>query len=247
MADKVFIRSFNTSGVAAFESFLWRYQNREAEVGEAHALAENTSLSEIVDRQLKVDIPVIASKKKLAEMVCQAFKDAGTTELPIVPTTEYQHMWTWLACRSFDLIRTRRTDRVLRESAYYVCSQDWNRFYRHRIAGPARIYWLFRDRIRDANLLLHGEASEHSDWEAQLAGRQGRIRNLELTATANRLYWNFEQSRPKRGAQTRSRPGTLRRLLAFIDQVDLTYDVNSMTPDQILDLLPAEFDRWKDS
>lgn len=247
MTDKVWIRSFSARGVEEFESFLDRYQNGDANEIDAQMLSEDTNLSELVGRGLMIDIPMTATKRELAQLVCQAFQDAGSTELPIVPSTEYRNMWTWLACSSFHLIKTRRANRVLNEYSYYVCSQDWNRFYRHRIAGPARIYWLFRDRPRDASLLLHGRADEHSDWEAQLAGRQSRIRNRELISTANRLYWDVERHRPKRGAQTRNRSGTVRRLLAFIDQVDLTYDVNSMTPDQILDLLPPEFDRWKQS
>lgn len=247
MKNGVWIRSFNASGIEAFESFLDRFEKGEATDVDAHALARDTRFSDLPDRRLMINVPMVASKRSLAKLVCQSFQDAGYAELPLVTSIEYRNMWTWLACRSFHLIRSHRANRSLNDFAYFVCSREWNRFYRHRIAGPARIYWLFRDRPQDASLLLHGHAYEHSDWEEQLAARQGRIRNRDLIATANRLYWDVGNHRPKRGAQTRTRPGTVRRLLSFIDQVDLTYDVNSMTPDQILDLLPAEFDRWKDS
>lgn len=247
MTGKVWIRSFDARGIDAFRSFLERYQEGKATDVDARRLAADAKLSNRINQRLEIDIPMIASKKSLAKLVCQSFQDAGYTALPLVPSDEYRNMWTWIACSSFHLIKPRRADTALNDHSYYVCSQDWKRFYRHRIAGPARIYWMFRGRPLDASLLLHGRAYEHSDWEEQLAARQGRIRNRDLIATANRLYWDVGNHRPKRGAQTRTRPGTVRRLLSFIDQVDLTYDVNSMTPDQILDLLPPEFDRWKDS
>jgi hypothetical protein len=37
----------------------------------------------------------------------------------------------------------------------------------------------------------------------------------------------------------------VRRLVAVIQQFDLTYDLYAMTADQILTLLPPEFDRWR--
>ena len=250
-SDTVIVRTFNARGVERFRQALDSYQAREANVRDVTALATDPSLSGALRQRLSIDVPMLASKRDLAALVCSAFINAGNTQLPIVPTPEYQHMWTWLAARCFHLIKTPSMSRKLNEHAYYVCDNNWNRFYRHRIAGPARLYWLFRSRIEDARILLHGPAHEHSDWEAQLAGRQNRIRHPELIAAANTLYWDGAKQRPKRGAQTRpsnsSRAGggTLRRLITFIDQVDLTHDVNSMSSDQILDLLPKEFDRWK--
>jgi hypothetical protein len=54
-----------------------------------------------------------------------------------------------------------------------------------------------------------------------------------------------EGAAPKRGVLTRTRPGNLRRLIAVIDQFDLTYDLYATSPDDILTLLPPEFDRCR--
>ncbi|MFO7599969.1 MAG: hypothetical protein R6X27_09205 [Candidatus Desulfacyla sp.] len=40
-------------------------------------------------------------------------------------------------------------------------------------------------------------------------------------------------------------PGTLYRFIDVVQQLDLTYDLYSMTGEQILQLLPNEFDRWR--
>jgi hypothetical protein len=61
----------------------------------------------------------------------------------------------------------------------------------------------------------------------------------------NALYLDRAHGRPKRGAQVASpEPGTLHRFVHVLQQLDVTYDVYGMTGQQILDLLPPEFDRW---
>lgn len=74
------------------------------------------------------------------------------------------------------------------------------------------------------------------------------ISNRSLIEAVDRLYFDpasEEGGRPKRGALTRTRPGNVRRLVAVSDQFDLTYDMYAMSCQQILDLLPAEFDKWR--
>ena len=60
------------------------------------------------------------------------------------------------------------------------------------------------------------------------------------------LYFDEERGRPKVGAAVKTKkPGTLRRFVDVIRQFDLTYDFYSMTGQEILALLPAEFDRFR--
>jgi hypothetical protein len=42
-------------------------------------------------------------------------------------------------------------------------------------------------------------------------------------------------------------PGTLLRFINIIQQLDLTYDLYSLGGEEILALLPPEFDKWKNS
>ena len=83
--------------------------------------------------------------------------------------------------------------------------------------------------------------------QQQLASRMQVVSNHSLVEVVDRLYYDSAPNgtgRPKRGALTRTRPGNLRRLVAVIQQFDLTYDLYAMSPDEILDLLPDEFTRW---
>jgi hypothetical protein len=61
------------------------------------------------------------------------------------------------------------------------------------------------------------------------------------------MYFNESENKPKRGAlMEKSSPGTLLRFIDVIQQLDLTYDLYSLNGEEILALLPPEFDKWKD-
>lgn len=240
-------RAFNERGMLRFRQFLEQYQEGTVYSDDVMKLVRDTSLSNLWEQQrLEINLPQIASKKELAQTVCDSFEKAGYTELPIRRGSESSRgLWTWLAAYAFHLIRTRNANKRLREYAYYIADQQWNRIYRHRVAAPARHCWLFRDKVRNANLLLYGPAHQLSDWEEQVGSRLDRIRNRELVIAMNHLYWDPKVAKPKRGAQNRDHGGTLRRFLRVMSQLELTYDLQSLAAEQILDLLPPEFDRWK--
>jgi len=89
---------------------------------------------------------------------------------------------------------------------------------------------------------LHLESKFHH----QLAVRQTLITNKGILKAAHQMYFNPADVRPKRGALIEKKsPGTLIRFIDVIQQLDLTYDLYSMTAEEILALLPPEFDKWK--
>ena len=59
------------------------------------------------------------------------------------------------------------------------------------------------------------------------------------------LYYNEKEDKPKPGAIAKKKPGTVYRFIDIIQQIDLNYDLYSMTGEEILVLLPPEFDVWK--
>ena len=80
----------------------------------------------------------------------------------------------------------------------------------------------------------------------QVASRQEYISCHPVLETLDRLYYVEEGGlgRIKRGATDRTRDGSLRRFVAFLQQIDATYNLYGLTCEKILDLLPPEFDDW---
>lgn len=59
------------------------------------------------------------------------------------------------------------------------------------------------------------------------------------------LYWDPKRRRPKRAATTTTNPGNLRPLITVVQQLDFNYDLYGMRAEEILRLLPGEFDGWR--
>lgn len=158
-------------------------------------------------------------------------------------------LWSWLSLLYFDQL-CPPTDGVRAPKRAYAYilpplgDVDHHRhYYRHRLAGPYRIARLHPG---SARTLLSGHVSKFDDYNEQIASRQEFITNSGIVSALDLLYFDEERNRPKRGAAANTRkPGTLRRFVDVIQQLELTYDLYSMDGAEILDILPLEFGRWK--
>ena len=245
----MWVRAFNKRGMQTFQSFLDRYQEGSARLEDAEHIANSTQYSEVFEPRITIEIPRESTKRDLATLVVNSFSRAGFDQLPTRASEQNRGLWTWLAAASFHLIRSRaiRNGKPnLRDYLYYLLSDSGLRYYRHRVAGPARIHWMLRGTSEGARLFLNSEIDQVSEFEERLAVTMRYISNRELMKVADTLYFDTKTSRQKRGAVSdANRRGVLRRFMTVIDQLDRTYDLYSMNADQILNLLPPEFDRWK--
>jgi hypothetical protein len=80
----------------------------------------------------------------------------------------------------------------------------------------------------------------------QLSAYQDVITCKPLIAAIGSLVWDEDNAKLKRGFAGR-RAGSARRVPVVAKQFRLTYDLDSMRPEQILALLPREFDRFRDA
>lgn len=154
-------------------------------------------------------------------------------------------LWTWLAYIWFDQLAPFNNDgsRKIREEVRYIYNQQYKRYYRHYIATPYSIYSLHGK--ENSRIFLYSPVYEHNDFIEQFASRQDIIAYKNIVETISRLYLDDDTGFPKRGAESRDRKGNIRRFTRIIDQFKLTYDIYYMTADQILNLLPGEFNEWK--
>jgi len=117
---------------------------------------------------------------------------------------------------------------------------------RHYALGPYLIYEYNKNTQHKADVLLSGSLNSWGDDVEQTAGRVEVISNINLIEVIRMLYWDEDGARLKRGYSTASRPGNMLRLLGDMrNQAKMTKDWYSMTPEQIYDSLPSEYDHWK--
>jgi hypothetical protein len=153
-------------------------------------------------------------------------------------------LWGWLSLLYFDQLIRRSTDgtRTPGDSARYLPSEDRRREYRHLLQGPYKLYVLHGEKAR---LLLNKPLHVWSDLEEQLVGIQEVIRMPGAMGAADLLYYDPARNEAKKGTTNRRKQGTVRRFGAIVQQLDLTYDLYSMSGQELLNLLPREFDRFR--
>ena len=154
------------------------------------------------------------------------------------------YLWSWLSAFYFDLVCPVEGDErsPKAEERHILSSENWRRYYRHLIAAPVR---LFTELGELAVCYLKGDINVHGEYFEQLASAQDIATSPGIIEAANILFWDFDRGTFKFGSRGKDRPGTIRRFARdIIPQFQMTYDLNSMSGEEIVDLLPAEFDRW---
>jgi hypothetical protein len=231
------VRRLTSSGIRQFERFLSRRRNGHREAVPTDLL-EAEGYSETIDREVEVDQIEFDSRLEMAKYLSKLFSGAGP-ELDVD-----QGLWSWLALYYFDQLCP--SGKKPGEAYRYVLRGDINyrHYYRNLINGPFRLYQMHGETART---MLAGPVDKHPDIAEQIASRPHIVTNCELIEVVDRLYWDPERGKHKAGVVNGpDEKGTVHRMVRVHDQLELTYDIKAMGADQIDDLLPDEFDVWRD-
>lgn len=233
------VRALNEKGILEFSKYL--NEVREGLIRETpmELLTDPSYSSKIADKA-EVEDRLFNSKLEMTKYLNEA--------LQIFPQSQIDQnvgLWSWLSLYYFNQVcpSTKSGRRIPAQDYRYILELDYRRYYRHLLAGPHNIFGLHGE---GAPLLLSGPPDRISKYSEELSSRQGFITNKGVIEAANLLYFDFEKKSPKRGpAVTTRKPGALIRFIDVVQQLDLTHDLYSMTGDEVLALLPSEFDEWR--
>ena len=75
--------------------------------------------------------------------------------------------------------------------------------------------------------------------------RQEILSSNSVLGLASSLYYDHKTSSFKRGAAARKSAGCVARFVSWLQQVQRTYDIFSMTKEELTYLLPNEFEKFK--
>jgi len=232
-------RRLTSQGIERFDAFL-----RSLATTAPQPIPVNVLDDEFFSQELEFDLDVedreFSSRMEAAEYFSTKFAEAG-----VEPSLD-QGLWAWLSLFNFDRICSKKEGRyVPGERARWIpATTEHFRYYRHLLAGPYRIFNANRDEPERAMLFLYAPLGTVGHFYYQLVSRQEYITNPAIVQLATDLYFDTTTQRQKRGAQTRGKPGTVFRLVAFLDQLDITWDLYSMTTSELRARLPAEFARF---
>jgi hypothetical protein len=241
------LRRFNDNGIDALKRVLAGM--REAKIGstaEIAVLTTDRGLTEVVDG-VKVDRSrTFADRFDCAAYVYGVISASGGTLTHGRGIDDDRGLWTWLAtlwAAQLTVPDTYTKFPTGEDVRWILSTSEWNRFYRHLIAGP---YWVYRAHVSNPQRvkpLLSAKMNAPGEMYQQVASRQTIVRNGRIMDFINRLYVDRSTQKIRRGALSKG-PGSIRRLAQVLHQFDLTFDVYDMEQAQLESLLPAEFGRW---
>lgn len=235
------LRRFNRDGIAAFAKYRGRL-SLEPGLKPPFEDLEDNALTEIVATHL--DVKPRAFKNRLeAGRFLNELMDAASVQQP----ERDEGLWTWLTLLYFDEVcpadgNGRRDPQS--EARLTPLIDNHQRFYRHLLLGPFMIVRAHRSQPERAIAMLCNPLWKPGEIVEQLASRKELVTNQAVVDVAKRLYYDSSTGSFKRGAGS-SVKGAPRRLAALLNQLDLTYYLYGMTCDEMLALLPKEFDRFR--
>ena len=180
-----------------------------------------------------------STSKEMADAIIAACGNVNIQEL-----LRMNGLWAWLTfvLRNQVFPRDAQGKRKTGEIHRWYPSNlnDWRKSQRHLVRMPVLLLHRLKD---DADHLLSGPPKVHGEIREQLTSQQDMFHET-FQSVAKRLYFNEETGALKRGAGT-SGPGSPRRLAYVRKQLDVTWDLFTISPQRLFDMLPKEFDRFK--
>lgn len=234
------LRVMTSAGEAIFEKYLDDLK-QDAMLTKPNLNIEEYSTEYLKPCPVPDEISKINTRMELGETIARIFSNNSISRGEIIGN---RGVWTWLAYIWIErLTPLNGESRKIRENYSYIYVPSYRRSYRHLVAFP---YLLFTKLGKNlSKLFLECDLVEHNDFVEQLASSNFIISNLSIIEAAHKLYWNEREGKSKRGAQTRGKPGTLRRFTRVLGQLELNFDIYSESSNKILELLPGEFDKWR--
>lgn len=159
-------------------------------------------------------------------------------------------LWAWISAAYLPqlLKRSSRGNSHDLWSTYRYIPLAYSKFryYRH-LAFIS--FWLHRQLGETAaRLFLSRPMYEHSDAIEQLyTSDKDFLTTPALLEVSVEMYLDAESGMMKKKALGKETPGSARRLATKVaKQLQMNFDMHSMTKEQVYSLLPAEFDNWRE-
>lgn len=233
------LRALNRSGIGRFRSYLKRLRDGASDAPPVGLLAD-PAMTESLPETIEVEQRAFPARLQLGEYLCEIL--AG---LPSEVVGGNTGLWAWMSLFWFDQVCPQRQDGARRPGREYRHIPDFSYRYQHRhlLFGP---YLVFRRHAHCALALLSGPVHIESAIYQEITSRRDLIANRGVVEAALHLYVDARRGTIKRGAHVQSgAPGTIRRFVRVLQQLDLTYDIYGLSGKELLDLLPPEFDPWR--
>jgi len=237
------LKRLNNLGLTEFNIYLDNLE-KDGELSPPVHLLSDSKYSEETGLDISLEMIKFETRYDVANYLYPLFSEAGlhTLEKDI-------SLWAWCSLYYFDNlcpvdengIRTPRE-----RPAYIPEPENFRRYYRHLLLGPYLIYRAHKDNPARAMALLCKPPYIISDIEAQIGAYQELVTNHAIVELTTKLYYDPKSRKTKKGAGSKG-AGSPRRLVAVLNQFDLTWDLYATASKTLLGMLPKEFEKFAKS
>lgn len=235
------LRRLNSAGLTAFADYRMALV-AEPTLPPPREILDDDALTEVINGGVEVE-PRSFSTRLDAGIFLNELIDRARVAQP----ERDKGLWGWLTLFFFDEVCPKDGNgrRQVQDDARLIAQVDnFQRFYRHLLLGPFLIVRAHSDNPQRALAFLCNPLWKPGEIAEQLASRKELVTNRAVAEMATQLYYDPEKKSFRRGAGSTVK-GAARRLAALLNQLDLTWYLYGMQSDEILRLLPKEFERFK--
>lgn len=235
------LRRLTSAGVDDFSAWVGRL-NETPTLGPPLRLLADNATSELIQPDIDIEQQAFTNRFDAARYLAEKLTVPGVVNLE-----RDVGLWAWLTLFYFDQLCPQRADgtRKVRALSNYIPEVGMSRrYYRHLLMGPTLMY---SAHIRDPECLralLYGPLHVGTAETYRLfVENSSLVASTAAVGVATTLYFDSRNNKLKRGAGSKERGGC-RRLIAFLQQVDCTFDLGAVSRLTLLGMLPREFSKY---
>lgn len=230
------VRKLNDHGLGEFERYIRQLRDGKTVTDPTWILTDERTSSPVT-LAANLESRLFATRFEMGAYLCEQFSEHN-----MQPYIGDRGFWSWIALLWFDQLCPKKAGQPIPAMHYnYVLSSD----YRHRPRHAIYITWQLVDRYgEDARFLLCKEISTRGELIEQMMARQDILSLDGVMRLASHLYMDPVTGNFKKGAASRKSGGCVSRYIAWLQQLENTYDLFLATKNDLQALLPSEFQRF---
>lgn len=234
------VRSFNKSGLRALKEFLSVRRDGLLDV-EARDLINDAALTNPITVNVKIEPRDFATRRSAAEYLHFKFSD-----MPLEELRKDAGLWSWLSLYYFDQVCPEiEGEQKIRNDYTYIFRPDESRYYYRHLLFIA--WYVLQVAPRHNRLFLDQSVFRLDKYTSEVFKRLYLTRVPCIFEVLERLYWDNGTDAPRKRMVS---PGKIvagnlmHRFPTRIRQLEKTYDLLSLTADQLIELLGEEFRQY---
>jgi len=232
------IRRLNKSGLKEFERFIENLRNGGKQNTPDHLLTDPAT-SEALECDIELEKSSFTSRYEMGLYIAEKLSEIDTQQ--IIGDSGF---WSALALFWFDQLCPVKADGSRKPSMVYnyILSENYNHRPRHAIFTTWQLVNLYGEHSR---FLLSRELPVRGELIEQLMARQYFLSCMGVMQAASKLYYDPERETFKKGSAGRTSAGCVYRFVNWLQQLEVNYDLFSISSEDLMGIMPKEFERFK--